>query len=78
MPVRGCFWWLVAAPSGHDCLVLLKNCFTLLHTCGGTGPVRMCPVTELLLLLEDSEALTEKVDEAVAVLKQHDAIPAAE
>ena len=31
---------------------------------------------ELLLLLESNEALTEKVDEAIKVLKEHNAIPA--
>ena len=30
---------------------------------------------ELLLLLESTEALTAKVDEAIEVLKQHNAIP---
>lgn len=41
-----------------------------------TGMLLEMDNSELLLLLEDSEALTEKVDEAVTVLKQHDAIPA--
>jgi polyadenylate-binding protein len=41
-----------------------------------TGMLLEMDNSELLLLLEDSDALTEKVDEAVTVLKQHDAIPA--
>lgn len=31
--------------------------------------------SELLLLLESPEALTGKVDEAINVLKQHNALP---
>lgn len=37
----------------------------------------LCSSAELLLLLEDPTALDAKVEEAVSVLKQHDAIPGA-
>jgi polyadenylate-binding protein len=40
-----------------------------------TGMLLEMEVIELLLLLEDQQALNAKVDEAVEVLKQHNAIP---
>jgi len=40
-----------------------------------TGMLLEMDNAELLLLLESQDALTAKVDEAIQVLKQHDAIP---
>lgn len=40
-----------------------------------TGMLLEMDNSELLLLLEDSTALDAKVEEAVSVLKQHQAIP---
>ena len=40
-----------------------------------TGMLLEMDNSELLLLLESPEALTGKVDEAINVLKQHNALP---
>ncbi|KFM22446.1 Polyadenylate-binding protein 4, partial [Auxenochlorella protothecoides] len=40
-----------------------------------TGMLLEMDNSELVLLLENAEALADKVDEAVAVLRQHNAIP---
>jgi len=72
---------LAAAPVEQQKQLLGERLFPLIHNLQPelagkiTGMLLEMDNTELLVLLESTESLTAKVDEAVAVLKQHGAIP---